>query len=232
MFISRDGDTVIDFSNSLFVFLDMNASSSGHVLTTQLPSGEYFVSVYDIEENGLINTGLVLPADTDTHSQAGTTGSMCHSICLVFILLHTYVGSNQPVRPSDIKDCNITITEQHLISAFCTHFPNSSSAEDGFMMVVQRNDININRARQLLVNETREGTASGPVTVEVEEIGIYHVAIFPKNKESGVVHSTLEFSTVVVIQTGLLSSFPTVVSFLSQLSHYQIQHQQLQLQQQ
>ena len=75
LFVSGDGNTVTDFSKSLFVCLDRSTSSSGHVLTSQLPPGEYFVSAYDIKENGRLNTGLVLPADTTIHSQAGTTAS-------------------------------------------------------------------------------------------------------------------------------------------------------------
>ena len=64
-------------------------------------------------------------------------------------------------------------------------------------MIVQRNDINIRRAGQLLVNETGPATPTGPVTVEVEENGIYHVAIFPRSPDSGLAHSTLAYSKEV-----------------------------------
>ena len=64
-------------------------------------------------------------------------------------------------------------------------------------MIVQRNDVNIRRAGQLLVNETGPGAPTGPVTVEVEENGIYHVAIFPRSPDSGLVHSTLAYSTEI-----------------------------------
>ncbi len=61
-------------------------------------------------------------------------------------------------------------------------------------MIVQRNDVNIKRAWQLLISETEQRAPGGPITVQVEENGIYHVAIFPRIMESGVVHSTLAFS--------------------------------------
>lgn len=60
-------------------------------------------------------------------------------------------------------------------------------------MVVQRNDININRAVQLLVNETRLSAPMGPISIEVEENGIYHVSIFPRNA----VNSALAYSELV-----------------------------------
>lgn len=110
------------------------------------------------------------------------------------------------MRSMDIEDCNITVTNQQLVSALCTHSANSPSTQSGFVMIMQRNDVNIKRAGQLLVNETKEGAPTGPITVQVEKNGIYHVAIFPKNAVSGVVHSALgysmELTTMEQPQTG------------------------------
>ena len=75
LFASGDGDTVIDFTKSAYFNLGRDESSSGHVLPFQLAAGEYFVSAYDIEEGGGMDSGVVHPADTTIHSQTGPAQS-------------------------------------------------------------------------------------------------------------------------------------------------------------
>lgn len=87
--------------------------------------------------------------------------------------------------------------ERSLISALCMHSFNNVT---GFMMVVQT-ELNIG---QLLVNETGPGAPMGPITIQVEENQNYHVAIFPKNADSGVVHSVLAYSLDVFVKANVL----------------------------
>lgn len=110
------------------------------------------------------------------------------------------------VRSTDIKDCSIVVSNRRTVSALCTHATNSPSSEAGFIMIVQRNDVNINRAVQLLVNETRQGAPMGPVSIQVEENANYHVAILPKSTERGVVDSVLAYTEeVTTFEQGMVT---------------------------
>ena len=77
-------------------------------------------------------------------------------------------------------------------------FPQNSTPL-GFLVVVQRDSIS--KARTLLVNNTQPGQALGPVTVEVEEGGVYQVTVFAIRGEMGIVGSAVEYSTQIEILT-------------------------------
>ena len=77
----------------------------------------------------------------------------------------------------------------------CSFPPNSTCL--GFLVVVQRDSIS--KARTLLVNTTQPGQALGPVTVEVEEGGVYQVTVFAIRGEMGIVGSAVEYSTQIEI---------------------------------
>ena len=84
----------------------------------------------------------------------------------------------------------------------CSFPPNSTSL--GFLVVVQRDSIS--KARTLLINSTQPGQALGPVTVEVEEGGVYQVTVFAIRGEVGIVGSAVEYTTQIEILADEYSS--------------------------
>lgn len=70
MLIGGGGNTDIDFSNSAYIFLN-KSSSLNYALPFQLLPGNYFIFAYDIEENGLICSGMANPAYTTVNSLGG-----------------------------------------------------------------------------------------------------------------------------------------------------------------
>ena len=85
-------------------------------------------------------------------------------------------------------------------------FPQNSTSL-GFLVVVQRDSIS--KARTLLINSTQPGQALGPVTVEVEEGGVYQVTVFAIRGEMGIVGSAVEYSTQIEI---LADEYPIQIS--------------------
>ena len=86
-----------------------------------------------------------------------------------------------------------------VISAMCSY--SGGSSVTGFEMIVQLN--NVDEVHKLYINDTTEYLSPGPVTVQVEENGTYHVAIFPLRGEKGIVNTTTAYSQVLPI-TGVL----------------------------
>ena len=80
-----------------------------------------------------------------------------------------------------------------VISAMCSY--SGSSSVTGFQMIVQFN--NVDEVHKLHINGTTEHLSPGPVTVQVEESGSYHVAIFPIMGERGIVDTTIAYSEVL-----------------------------------
>lgn len=95
---------------------------------------------------------------------------------------------------SEIEDCDV-ISDEQVVCVQCSYPPNSTSL--GFLVVVQRDSIS--KARTLLVNSTQPGQALGPVTVKVEEGGVYQVTVFAISGEMGIVGSAVEYSTQIEI---------------------------------
>ena len=87
----------------------------------------------------------------------------------------------------------------YVISAMCSY--SGTSSVTGFQIVVQSN--NVDEVHKLHINGTTEHMSPGPVTVQVEENGTYHVAIFPLRGEKGIVNTTTVYSQVLPI-TGVL----------------------------
>ena len=80
-----------------------------------------------------------------------------------------------------------------VISAMC--FYSGSSSVTGFKIIVQLN--NIDEVHKLHINGTTQHLSPGPVTVQVEKSGSYHVAIFPIMRERGIVDTTIAYSEVL-----------------------------------
>ena len=95
---------------------------------------------------------------------------------------------------SIIEDCDV-ISDEQVVCVQCS-FPQNSTCL-GFLVVVQRDSIS--EARTLLVNSTQPGQALGPVTVEVEEGGVYQVTVFAIRGEVGIVGSAVEYTTQIEI---------------------------------
>ena len=62
-------------------------------------------------------------------------------------------------------------------------------------MIVQLNCLY--EVHKLFINGTTEHLSPGPVIVQVEGNGTYHVAIFPLRGESGIVNATIVYSQVL-----------------------------------
>ena len=77
-----------------------------------------------------------------------------------------------------------------VISAMCSY--SGGSSVTGFQMIVQLN--NVTEAHKLLINGTTGHLSPGPVTVQVKENGIYHVAIFPIRMDMGITDTIIAHS--------------------------------------
>ena len=82
-----------------------------------------------------------------------------------------------------------------VISAMCPYFGGSSVT--GFQMIVQLN--NATEVHKLFTNYTTEHLSPEPVTVQVNESGTYHVAIFPIMGEMGIVDTNLIYSKELLV---------------------------------
>ena len=91
-------------------------------------------------------------------------------------------------------DCSVTYMND-VISAMCSY--SGGSSVTGFQIIVQLN--NVDEVHKLYINSTTEHLSPGPVTVQVEESGIYHVAIFPLKGERGIVNTTIVYSKMLSI---------------------------------
>ena len=87
-----------------------------------------------------------------------------------------------------------------VISAMCSY--SSGSSVTGFQIIVQLN--NVTEVHKLYINSTTEHLSPGPVTVQVEENGTYHVAIFPIMGEKGIVNTAIAYSEVLSLN-GMLT---------------------------
>ena len=89
-----------------------------------------------------------------------------------------------------------------VISVMCSY--SSGPSVTGFQIIVQLN--NVTEVHKLYVNSTTEHLSPGPVTVQVEESGTYHVAIFPIMGKRGIVDTTIAYSEVLSV-TGKYVSY-------------------------
>lgn len=72
-FVFIDDDGAVNFTHSALVTLDR--TSSKHVLPFNLFPGLYTVFVYDIEQDGILSSGVGYPAVTTTLSTRGDNQS-------------------------------------------------------------------------------------------------------------------------------------------------------------
>ena len=105
-------------------------------------------------------------------------------------------GSSDQVKSTrESENCSVTYVDD-VISAMCSYSGNnSSSIVTGFQIIVQMNGLY--EFNKFYINGTTEHLSPGPVTVQVEENGTYHVAIFPLMGERGIVNTTIMYSQVL-----------------------------------
>ena len=89
-----------------------------------------------------------------------------------------------------------------VISAMCSY--SGVSSVTGFQMIVQLN--NVTDVHKLLINSTTEHLSPGPVTVQVNMSGTYHVAIFPIKIGIGIADTIIAHSQE--LSQGRRNSYP------------------------
>ena len=94
--------------------------------------------------------------------------------------LHLFTDSSEQVSNKNTLCCNINTTSG-AISAECT-FPMAT----GFQMIAQLS--NFSEVHKLHVNQSMD--LQTPVTVEVEESGVYLISIFAIVNESGILNES------------------------------------------
>ena len=127
---------------------------------------------------------------------------MIHKVKTTFFSIHkscVFIASYSQSTSSELQDCNVTYVND-VISTMC--FYSGSSSATGFQIIVQLN--NVTEVHKLLVNCTTEHLSPGPVTVQVNESGSYHVAIFPVMGERGIPNTSVEHSQELFINKGML----------------------------
>ena len=80
-----------------------------------------------------------------------------------------------------------------VISAMCSY--SDSSSVTGFQIIIQLN--NVMKIHKLFINSTTRQQSHRPVTVQMEENGTCHIAIFPVMGKSGIVDTTIAYSEVL-----------------------------------
>ena len=192
VFIDDNGD--VDFTRSVLLALDRNTSLH-HTLPFNVYPGQYRVFVYDIESDGTLSNGVGYPAVTNEFNTSKEyQGNICLYSKFVYILLDVYSPS-EPVQPECNFNCSITVF-RGFISAECS--PINRTLVTGFQMIAQLNDSS--EVHRLHVNQSMD--LQTPVTVEVEESGMYQVAFFTIREGTGIVGSsyveyTVDMTTIV-----------------------------------
>ena len=115
-----------------------------------------------------------------------------HKVKIISFSIHKlnfafFVASNSQSTSSELQYCSVTYVDD-VISALC--FYSGGSSVTGFQIIVQLN--NVTEVHKLLINCTTEHLSPGPVTVQVNESGSYHVAIFPVMGERGITNTSVE----------------------------------------
>ena len=176
VFIDDNGD--VDFTRSVLLALDRNTSLH-HTLPFNLYPGQYRVFVYDIESDGTLSNGVGYPAVTDELMLSNRNYSQGISIPLS--------------KPNPIIFIIVTDTSSCLITYCSCVIKAECNDTSDFQIVAQSrnlNKIHINRSMDLQI----------PVTVEVEESGVYQVTILGIIGSNGT-HVEYVKSTPVTIST-------------------------------
>ena len=202
VFIDDNGD--VDFNRSVLLALDRNTFLH-HTLPFNLYPGQYRVFVYDIESDGTLSNGVSYPAVTNELSTSKEyQGNL---FVYVYILLDVYSPS-EPVQPECIFNCSITVSSG-LILAECS--PINSALVTGFQMIAQLNDSN--EVHKLHINQSMD--LRTPVTVEVEEDGMYQVAVFAIREGTGIVGSYVGYTAVSDDMTNTFDPIGTTTEYIN-----------------
>ena len=191
VFIDDNGD--VDFTRSVLLALDRNTSLH-HTLPFNLYPGQYRVFVYDIESDGTLSNGVGYPAITDQLITSGSGPGIIimhtlHTYCMIVIRYFTDISIRSNLN--HISSCQITTSSR--ISAECKF--RSGTMATGFQMIAQFS--NSDRVHKLHINQSMD--LQTPVTVEVEESGMYLVTIISITEEAGIVGSGVEYTKVVMV---------------------------------
>ena len=130
---------------------------------------------YDIESDGRLHNEVGYPAGRSNFYFNGHNQD---------------AGSNEHLQPTNsifVNDieCNVDYTGG-VILTLCSY---SGSNATGFQMIVLKDA----KAGVILTNTTTEHLSPGPVTVQVNASGTYHVSIFPIMGEKGIVDTTATY---------------------------------------
>ena len=194
MFIDDNGD--VDFTRSVLLALDRNTSLH-HTLPFNLYPGQYRVFVYDIESDGTLYNVVGYPAVTidlaatiDLIVTCKDSQDKACSIQLYYCF---------PSDPSQEEHFTCSFRgSSGLILAECS--PINSALVTGFQMIAQLSDSS--EVHKLHVNQSMD--LQTPVTIEVEEDGMYQVTIFAIREGTGIV--SLDVQAVLVVSDAITDS--------------------------
>ena len=113
---------------------------------------------------------------------------------------------SEPVQPECIFDCSITVF-RGFIFAECS--PINSTLVTGFQMIAQLNDSS--EVHKLHISQSTD--LQTPVTVEVEEDGMYQVAVFAISK--GIVGSYVGYTAVSDDMTNTFEPIDTTAEYIN-----------------
>ena len=166
-FVFIDGNGDVNFTRSVLLALDRNTSLH-HTLPFNLYPGQYRVYVYDIESDGTLSNGVGYPAVINVNYFNTTSffdeidedgqGTKYRVIITIFHILNILLEF--------LNDSSLTVSSC-LILAVCMNM-------NGFQMIVQ--SAHFSEVHKLHINQSMDFQT--PVTVEMEESGVYQVTIF------------------------------------------------------
>ena len=199
VFIDDNGD--VDFTRSVLLALDRNTSIH-HTLPFNLYPGQYRVFVYDIESDGTVSNGVGYPAVTN---ELRTSKEYQGNLFVFVYTTRCIYSPSEPVQLECIFNCSITVSSGFIL-AEC--FPINSALVTGFQMIAQLNDSS--EVHKLHVNQSMD--LQTPVTVEVEESGMYQVAVFAIRKRTGIVGSYVGYTAV---SDDMTNTFDTTTEYIN-----------------
>ena len=121
--------------------------------------------------------------------------------------MHTLAPSEQ-VQPEHFFNCSITVSSG-LILAECS--PINSALVTGFQMIAQLNDSS--EVHKLHIIKSID--LQTPVTVEVEERGMYQVAVFAIREGTGIVGSYVGYTAVSDDMTTTFELIDTTTEYIN-----------------
>ena len=132
---------------------------------------------------------------TAMHTHTQVLASLVRKQCK----LHTFLAGSLSQPQFTTPTCVITTSFVNIM-AQCA----SDTMATGFQMIAQLSD----EVHKLYINQSMD--LQTPVTVEVEESGVYLITIIPITKEAGIVGSGVEYVGEVMVETTPTSYLTTV----------------------